>query len=192
MKKVAIGLTLLAVLGCVGYTSYSLVSFAKSKSEKAISSEKTESAKTAISENVTSTEKEVENSNEISPESTSNNAPSSSSQDGNNLYFPTEKTEMLNFESADAFILSYNALIEDVGGDVTREKEFSDINKAMLSYTYVGNITVVAYDFDGSLKEIIIKDKDVSDEVEKYLDGKAEVKYENGNTIISVLITNGY
>lgn len=194
MKKIAIGLVVIAVVGCVGYTSYSLVSLAKAKSENAISSEKSESAKTGDSDTTQSTEKEVENSKENSPESIPNNAPSSSSPtdymtfDNENSDDSSEK--MLDFSSPDAFILSYNNLIDDIGTDVTRESIRSDYYKAAMTITSAGNVEVWSYQYDNSIRVIYIKDTDVSNEIKEHINGSETVTFEEGNTVINIISTN--
>lgn len=194
MKKIAIGITLVAVLGCVGYTSYSLVRFAKSKSEKRISSRELENAKTANSDSVNSMENKGENSKQNSLENAQNQAPSSPSptdytvvQD-ENLRESTEGE--LDFSSPDAFILSYNTLIKKVGTDVTREDVRSEYYKAAMRLTTVDNVEVWSYQHDNSIRVIYIKGKDMTKEVREHINGTAKVFFENGNTVIDVNINN--
>lgn len=184
MKKVAIGLIMAVVLGSVGYTSYKLVNFAKSKSDNKIISEKIENEKTVQSDATPSTEKEVENSNEKPPENTQNNSESSSSDSGNIVFNSTDKSKGLDFSSSDAFILSYNTLIDEVGSDVKKEDMYSSESRARMILSSVGNVVVEAYQFDGQISRVIIKGKDLTKEIEGYLGGNAKVKYEDGNTII--------
>lgn len=184
MKKVAIGVTGLLVVGSLGFTAYRLVSSAKSKAENVIINEKIESSKTSNSDIDETTKETVYNSNENSLESTLNNSPSTTSAQGNVLFNYSESDEYLNFSSADAFILSYNSLVDDVGTDISREDVFSTTSKARMVYSKVGNIVVEAYQFDGQINSVIITGKNVVDKVEGYLNGKAEVKFEDGNTVI--------
>ncbi|MGV3076419.1 hypothetical protein ACEE21_15175 [Clostridium baratii] len=190
MKKVAIGLIVVAVLGSVGFTSYKLVDFAKSKSQDKIVSKNTETDKSVQTNTTPSVEKEVENSNEISSESTSNNGASSSSDSGNIVFNTTNSSKGLDFTSADAFILSYNNLIENVGSKTTKEDVYSETHRSRMTFTSVGNLLIEAYQYDGQIARIIIKEKDKIEDLEGYLGGKAKVKFEDGNTIIYDILYN--
>lgn len=190
MKKVAIGLILVAVLGSVGYTSYKLVDFAKSKSQDKIVSEKSENDKSVQTNTTPTTEKEVENSNENSSESTPNNGASSTSDSGSIVFNKTNSSKGLDFSSADAFILSYNNLIENVGSDTTKEDIYSSTNRARMTVTSVGNVVIEAYQYDGQIARVLIKGKDKSKDMEGYLGGKAKVKFEDGNTVIYDILYN--
>ena len=184
MKRVAIGLIMAVVLGSVGYTSYKLVSFAKSKSDNKIVSEKIESAKPVQSEVAQDSEKEVENSKENSSEIPQNNGESSSSDSENIVFNTSDKSKGLDFSSADAFILSYNNIVENVGSDVSSEDVYSSTNRARMTISKVGNLVVEAYQYDGQIARVIIKGKDKSKDIEGYLGGKAKVKYDGSDTIL--------
>lgn len=184
MKRFAIGLLVVSLLGAVGYTSYSLVSFAKSKADNEINSQQLESDKTVDTNDTETQEKEVENSKENSSESTLNNSSSTTSDSSRPATIPTNNDQFLDFSSADAFILSYNNLVSDVGSSVTKEDVFSEASKSWLVNATVGNLSIFSYQFDGLIKEIYIQGEDKVSDIEGLLNGKAKVKYENGNTII--------
>lgn len=192
MKRVAIGIIITAVVACVGYTSYSLVSLAKEKAQDKIVSEKIESDKTGNTEGTQSTEKEVENSNENSSESTSNNVPSTPSPTDYSTIEYEKEYELpegeFDFTSPDAFILSYNTLVDNVGTDVTKQSIRSDYYKAAMTITSVGDVEVWSYQHDNSIRIIYIKGKDATEEVRRHINGTAKVSYEDGNTIIDLFV----
>lgn len=190
MKRVAIGLIVVAVLGSVGFTSYKLVDYAKSKSQDKIVRENSKTDNSVQTNTTPSDEKEVENSNENPSESTSNNGASSSSDSGNIVFNTTNSSKGLDFTSADAFILSYNNLIENVGSNTTKEDVYSETNRARMTFTSVGNVVIEAYQYDGQIARVVIKGKDKSKDLEGYLGGKAKVKFEDGNTIIYDILYN--
>jgi len=188
MKRVVIGVIASILVASVGYTSYSLVSFAKEKAQDKIISEKFESSKTGNTEGTQSIEKEVENSKEISSESTPNNVPSIPSPTDYSTIEYEKGYELpegeLDFTSPDAFILSYNTLVDKVGTDVTKQSIRSDYYKSAMTITSVGNVEVWSYQHDNSIRIIYIKGKDKTKEVRGHINGTAKVLYEDGNTVI--------
>lgn len=192
MKRVAIGLIITAVVACVGYTSYSLVRFAKEKAQDKIVSEKVESSETGNSKDTQSTGKEVENSKENSSESTPNNVPSTPSPEDYSSIEYEKEYELpegeFDFSSPDAFFLSYNTLVDKIGTDVTKKSIRSEYYKAAMTISSVGDVEVWSYQHDNSIRIIYIKGKDVTEEVRRHINGTAKVSYENGNTIIDLFV----
>lgn len=192
MKRVAIGLLVVVVLGSVGFTSYRLVRYKKSSSQNKITSKTVERDKSTSTNSTPSIEKKVENSNESLSGSSPNNSPSTSSNSESILFNTSNSGERFDFSSADAFILCYNQLVNDLGSNVTKEDVYSSESKARLIYSSVGNLIISSYQFDNQIKDVIIKGEDKVSKVEGYLDGKAKVKFENGNTVIYDIIYNNH
>lgn len=184
MKRVAIGLVLIMVLGSVGFTSYKLVGFIKAKSDNKINSEKFESDKIASSTGDDTSEKEVYNSNENLSESTSNNSLNTTSDSERPYVSPTNNNAYLDVSSPEAFILSYNNLVKDIGSSVSKQDIFSSTDRLWLVETTVGNLVISNYQYNGKISSIVIKGENREEEMRGLLKGEAQVKYENGNTFI--------
>lgn len=184
MKRVAIGLVLIMVLGSVGFTSYKLVGFIKAKSDNKINSEKFESDKSASSTGYDTPEKEVYNSNENLSESTSNNSLNTTSDSKRPYVSPTNNNAYLDVSSPEAFILSYNNLVKDIGSSVSKQDIFSSTDRLWLVETTVGNLVISNYQYNGKISSIVIKGENREEEMRGLLKGEAQVKYENGNTFI--------
>lgn len=175
----------------MGYTAFKLVSYTRSKVENVINSKKQESINRADGKHYFSDEIEGYIENEKLQEEAEKNAPSIPSADE---YYTIEnensdETEgkMLDLSSSDAFILSYNNLVDKVGVDVSRESVRSEYYKAAMYISTVGNVEVWSYQLDGTIRKIYIRGKDVTKKVGKYLDENIQVVYENGDTVIDVI-----
>lgn len=190
MKRVAIGFVVVVAVGVVGYMSFSLVKLGKSISSKEINTSKVENVKPPSSEYLDSEEKEGEILNENSLDDVPNRGANPTSDELRPIVDSTNNNEYLDFSSTDSFILSYNNLINDVGSSITRQDTFSSSSKVWLVNTKVGNLSIFSYQFDGSLKEIYIVGEDRVSEISRVLDGKANVKFENGDTIIYNIMYN--
>lgn len=190
MKRVVIGFVVVVAAGVVGYMSFSLVKLGKSISSKEINTSKVENVKPPSSEYLDSGEKEGEILNENSLDDVPNRGANPTSDELRPIVDSTNNNEYLDFSSTDSFILSYNNLINDVGSSITRQDTFSSSSKAWLVNTKVGNLSIFSYQFDGSLKEIYIVGEDRVSEISRVLDGKANVKFENGDTIIYNIMYN--
>ena len=184
MKRAVIGFGVVVAVGVVGYMSFSLVKFGKAITSKEINTPKVENAKSSGSEYLESEEKEGEILGENSLDDVPNRGANPTSDDLRPISDSTNNDEYLDFSSADSFILSYNNLINNVGSSVTKQDTFSSASKAWLVNTKVGNLSIFSYQFDDSLKEIYIIGEDRVSEISRVLDGKANVKFENGDTII--------
>lgn len=190
MKRAVIGFGVVVAVGVVGYMSFSLVKFGKAITSKEISTPKVENAKSPGSEYLESEEKEGEISDENSLDDVPNRGANPTSDDLRPISDSTNNDEYLDFSSADSFILSYNNLINNVGSSVTKQDTFSSASKAWLVNTKVGNLSIFSYQFDDSLKEIYIIGEDRVSEISRVLDGKANVKFENGDTVIYNIMYN--
>lgn len=190
MKRAVVGFVVVVAVGVVGYMSFSLVKFGKSITSKEINTSKVENVKSPGSEYLESEEKEGEILGENSLDDVPNRGANPTSDDLRPISDSTNNDEYLDFSSADSFILSYNNLINNVGSSVTKQDTFSSASKAWLVNTKVGNLSIFSYQFDDSLKEIYIIGEDRVSEISRVLDGKANVKFENGDTIIYNIMYN--
>lgn len=190
MKRAVVGFVVVVAVGVVGYMSFSLVKFGKSITSKEINTPKVENAKSPGSEYLESEEKEGEILGENSLDDTPNRGANPTSDDLRPISDSTNNDEYLDFSSADSFILSYNNLINNVGSSVTKQDTFSSASKAWLVNTKVGNLSIFSYQFDDSLKEIYIIGEDRVSEISRVLDGKANIKFENGDTVIYNIMYN--
>lgn len=190
MKRAVIGFGVVVAVGVVGYMSFSLVKFGKAITSKEINTPKVENAKSSGSEYLESEEKEGEILGENSLDDVPNRGANPTSDDLRPISDSTNNDEYLDFSSADSFILSYNNLINNVGSSVTKQDTFSSASKAWLVNTKVGNLSIFSYQFDDSLKEIYIIGEDRVSEISRVLDGKANVKFENGDTVIYNIMYN--
>lgn len=190
MKRAVIGFGVVVAVGVVGYMSFSLVKFGKAITSKEINTPKVENAKSPGSEYLESEEKEGEILGENSLDDVPNRGANPTSDDLRPISDSTNNDKYLDFSSADSFILSYNNLITDVGSSVTKQDTFSSASKAWLVNTKVGNLSIFSYQFDDSLKEIYIIGEDRVSEISRVLDGKANVKFENGDTVIYNIMYN--
>lgn len=190
MKRAVIGFGVVVAVGVVGYMSFSLVKFGKAITSKEINTPKVENAKSSGSEYLESEEKEGEILGENSLDDVPNRGANPTSDDLRPISDSTNNDEYLDFSSADSFILSYNNLINNVGSSVTKQDTFSSASKAWLVNTKVGNLSIFSYQFDDSLKEIYILGEDRVSEISRVLDGKANVKFENGDTVIYNIMYN--
>lgn len=190
MKRAVIGFGVVVAVGVVGYMSFSLVKFGKAITSKEINTPKVENAKSPGSEYLESEEKEGEILGENSLDDVPNRGANPTSNDLRPISDSTNNDEYLDFSSADSFILSYNNLINNVGSSVTKQDTFSSASKAWLVNTKVGNLSIFSYQFDDSLKEIYIIGEDRVSEISRVLGGKANVKFENGDTVIYNIMYN--
>ena len=190
MKRAVVGFVVVVAVGVVGYMSFSLVKFGKSITSKEINTSKAENVKSPSSEYLESEEKEGELLDENSLDDAPNRGANPTSDDLRPISDSTNNDEYLDFSSADSFILSYNNLINNVGSSVTKQDTFSSASKAWLVNTKVGNLSIFSYQFDDSLKEIYIIGEDRVSEISRVLDGKANVKFENGDTVIYNIMYN--
>lgn len=190
MKRAVVGFVVVVAVGVVGYMSFSLVKFGKSITSKEINTSKAENVKSPSSEYLESEEKEGEILDENSLDDVPNRGANPTSDDLRPISDSTNNDEYLDFSSADSFILSYNNLINNVGSSVTKQDTFSSASKAWLVNTKVGNLSIFSYQFDDSLKEIYIIGEDRVSEISRVLDGKANVKFENGDTVIYNIMYN--
>ena len=190
MKRAVIGFGVVVAVGVVGYMSFSLVKFGKAITSKEINTPKVENAKSPGSEYLESEEKEGKILGENSLDDTPNRGANPTSDDLRPISDSTNNDEYLDFSSADSFILSYNNFINYVGSSVTKQDTFSSASKAWLVNTKVGNLSIFSYQFDDSLKEIYIIGEDRVSEISRVLDGKANVKFENGDTVIYNIMYN--
>lgn len=190
MKRAVVGFVVVVAVGVVGYMSFSLVKFGKSITSKEINTSKVENVKSPGSEYLESEEKEGEILGENSLDDVPNRGANPTSDDLRPISDSTNNDEYLDFSSADSFILSYNNLINNVGSSVTKQDTFSSASKAWLVNTKVGNLSIFSYQFDDSLKEIYIIGEDRVSEISRVLDGKANGKFENGDTIIYNIMYN--
>lgn len=190
MKRAVIGFGVVVAVGVVGYMSFSLVKFGKSITSKEINTSKAENVKSPSSEYLESEEKEGEILDENSLDDAPNRGANPTSDELRPIIDSTNNDEYLDFSSTDSFILSYNNLITDVGSSVTKQDTFSSASKAWLVNTKVGNLSIFSYQFDDSLKEIYIIGENRVSDISRVLDGKANVKFENGDTIIYNIMYN--
>lgn len=190
MKRAVVGFVVVVAVGVVGYMSFSLVKFGKSITSKEINTSKAENVKSPSSEYLESEEKEGEILDENSLDDAPNRGANPTSDELRPIIDSTNNDEYLDFSSTDSFILSYNNLITDVGSSVTKQDTFSSASKAWLVNTKVGNLSIFSYQFDDSLKEIYIIGENRVSDISRVLNGKANVKFENGDTIIYNIMYN--
>lgn len=163
MKRVAIGLIIVTVLGGLGTTAFKMVKWGKHVSQSVEVKEEQKAKE----------EKEKEEEKNITI-----------------IDDDSKEEESLNFTSALEFIKSYNKYIDSIGYDYKVNSYYVESARTQMRVSEFENMSIICYE-DTSIYKVIIKGRSLKSKLEGYMHGvKAEIEEVGGNTIISNITIN--